>query len=153
VRGNETAINAAARRGYRLFVGKANCVACHQPPNFTDEGFHNIGITDNHDDGRFAVVPIKATKGGFKTPSLRGVGFTTPYMHNGQYATLEEVIDHYDRGGIDKQNLDPNIKPLNLNAQEKNDLLQFLNTLSRKPVTITLPTLPNLDTPTSKERP
>lgn len=153
VGGNEDAISPSAKRGFRLFVGKANCVACHQAPNFTDEGFHNIGLKDNHDVGRYAVVPIKATKGSFKTPSLRGVGLTAPYMHDGVYQTLEEVIDHYDRGGGDRQNLDPNIKPLKLTKQEKHDLVQFLKSLSGKAMAVTVPALPSLDKPKKTEMP
>ena len=153
VNGNENAISASAKRGFNLFVGKADCVACHQPPNFTDDGFHNIGLKDNHDDGRYAIVPIKVTKGGFKTPSLRNISLSTPYMHNGAYQTLEAVIDHYDRGGYDSQNLDPNIKPLHLSDREKKDLMQFLNSLTGKPVAITLPRLPTMETANPKEKP
>ncbi|HSS97188.1 MAG TPA: cytochrome c peroxidase [Terriglobales bacterium] len=152
VEGNDNAISVPAKRGFNLFIGKANCVVCHQAPNFTDEGFHNIGLENNQDVGRYAVVPIKVTKGGFKTPSLRGVSLTAPYMHDGRYKTLEEVIDHYDRGGDDKQNLDPNIKPLNLTAQEKIDLLQFLNSLSSRLKPMAAPTLPGLGRPTAKDR-
>lgn len=153
VNGSENAINADAKQGFKLFVGKANCVACHQPPNFTDDGFHNIGLTDNHDEGRYAIVPIKVTKGGFKTPSLRNVAMSTPYMHDGEYQTLEDVIDHYDRGGDDKQNLDPNMKPLHLTDREKKDLVQFLKSLTSKPSAITLPVLPRGETPNPKEKP
>jgi cytochrome c peroxidase len=151
VKGNETAIGPSAKRGFYLFVGKANCVACHQAPNFTDEGFHNIGLKNNHDDGRYGVVPIKSTKRGFKTPSLRCVAMTAPYMHNGEYQTLEEVVDHYDRGGDDKQNLDPNIKPLRLSVQEKGDLIQFLQSLSCTATPIVLPTFPKMIEPKTKE--
>jgi len=141
VHGKQNAINSSAQRGFDLFTGKANCVACHSGPNFTDEGFHNIGL--NGDDvGRFAKLPIKISKGAFKTPTLRDIALTAPYMHNGEYRTLEEVIDHYDRGGDNKENLDPSIQPLGLTRQEKRDLLQFLKTLSGKQVAVTLPRLP-----------
>jgi cytochrome c peroxidase len=153
ISGNQTAISSSAKRGFRLFVGKADCVVCHQPPNFTDEGFHNIGLKNDHDNGRFEVVPIKAVKGGFKTPSLRGVTGSSPYMHNGVYATLEEVIDHYDRGGDDKQNLDPNMKPLNLTSREKGYLLEFLKSLSTDPVSFTLPVLPSMQETKTREMP
>jgi cytochrome c peroxidase len=141
VHGKDSAISPSAQRGFDLFVGKANCVACHSGPNFTDEGFHNIGIGGD-DVGRFAKVPIKAFKGAFKTPTLRDIALTAPYMHNGAYRTLEEVVDHYDRGGDDKENLDPNMKPLALTDHEKKDLVQFLKTLSGQQVAVTLPRLP-----------
>jgi len=140
--GNQAAISISAQRGFKLFVNKAKCVACHQGPNFTDDGFHNIGLKGSQDDGRYARVPIKVSKGAFKTPTLRDVALTAPYMHNGTYRTLEEVVDHYDRGGDNKENLDPNIKPLQLTTQEKKDLVQFMKTLSGKQVAITVPRLP-----------
>ena len=140
--GNQKAVSASAKRGYDLFVGKANCVACHSGYTFTDNGFHNIGLNNNGDEGRFAKVPVKLMRGAFKTPALRDVARHAPYMHNGQYATLEQVIDHYDRGGDDKSNLDPEVRPLGLTGQEKKDLVQFLKTLSGKPVAVTVPRLP-----------
>jgi len=141
VHGKASAISPSAHRGFDLFTGKANCVACHSGPNFTDEGFHNIGLSGD-DPGRFAKLPIKISKGAFKTPTLRDIALTAPYMHNGAYRTLEQVIDHYDRGGDNQDNLDPNIKPLDLTAREKQDLVEFLKTLSGKQVAITLPQLP-----------
>jgi cytochrome c peroxidase len=140
--GNQSAISPSAKRGFRVFAGKANCAACHSGPNFTDDGFHNIGLKDNNDNGRYELVPITISKGAFKTPSLRDIALTAPYMHNGAYRTLEEVIDHYDRGGDDKSNLDPNLKPLRLTNREKKDLVQFLRTLSGKQAAVTLPRLP-----------
>jgi cytochrome c peroxidase len=142
VHGSQTSISPSAKRGFDLFVGKANCVLCHSGPNFTDEGFHNIGLKDNKDEGRYTQVRIKVLKGAFKTPTLRDIALTAPYMHDGTYATLEEVVDHYDRGGDDKGNLDPNIKPLALTDPEKKDLVQFMKTLSGKQVAIKLPRLP-----------
>jgi cytochrome c peroxidase len=142
IHGNQTSISHSAKRGFDLFVGKANCAVCHSGPNFTDEGFHNIGLKGNQDEGRYAKVPVKALKGAFKTPTLRDIALTAPYMHNGAYSTLEEVVDHYDRGGDDKGNLDPNMKPLALTDLEKNDLVQFMKTLSGEQVPIKLPRLP-----------
>ncbi len=140
--GDESDVSASAKRGFALFGGKANCIACHQPPNFTDQGFHNIGLKGNSDDGRYAKVPVKIVKGAFKTPTLRDIALTAPYMHNGAYRTLEEVVDHYDRGADEKDNLDPNIKPLNLTPQEKKDLVEFLRSLTGKQEAVTLPVLP-----------
>jgi cytochrome c peroxidase len=142
IHGNQTAISPSAERGFDLFVGKANCAVCHSGPNFTDDGFHNIGLMDNKDEGRYAMKPVRVSKGAFRTPTLRDISRTAPYMHNGAYRTLEEVVDHYDRGGDDKGNLDPNIKPLGLTDQEKRSLVQFLKTLSGKPAPVTLPRLP-----------
>jgi len=142
IHGNETAIGPSAKRGYNLFVGKAKCATCHSGPNFTDEGFHNIGLKGNTDEGRYAKVPVKAMQGAFKTPTLRDIALTAPYMHNGAYRTLEEVVAHYDRGGDERENLDPTIKPLDLTDQDKQDLVEFMKTLSGKQVAVTLPRLP-----------
>lgn len=141
--GDGKAVSVAAKRGFELFEGKANCVVCHQGFNFLDDGFHNIGLKDNKDDGRFAKVPVKVLKGAFKTPTLRDIELTAPYMHNGAYKTLDEVVEHYNNGGQDKANLDPNMEPLNLNPQEKADLVAFLKSLTGKPAEITIPRLPN----------
>lgn len=143
--GDQNAISTSAKRGFELFNGKANCAACHQGFNFTDNGFHNIGVKSlsaEEDNGRYAHVKVKALKGAFKTPTLRDVAITAPYMHNGLYATLDEVVEHYDRGGDLKDNLSPNMKPLGLTAQEKRDLVEFMLTLTGKQIEVKLPTLP-----------
>lgn len=142
VEGDESAVSDSGKRGFSLFIGKANCVACHQGSNFTDQGFHNLGLKGSSDPGRFAIVPVRISRGAFKTPTLRDVTLTAPYMHNGAYRTLDEVIDHYDRGGDDKENLDPNMKPLGLTDQEKKDLVEFLKALTGKQQPVTLPRLP-----------
>lgn len=141
-KGDAGAVSESAKRGFSLFSGKANCTACHQGFNFTDDGFHNLGLKGNQDAGRFAKVPVKVLQGAFKTPTLRDVTLTAPYMHNGMYATLEEVVEHYNRGGDVKENLDPNMKPLNLTGQEVNDIVAFLRTLTGDPVEVTVPRLP-----------
>lgn len=142
--GDENAMSASARRGFELFNGKANCALCHQGFNFTDNGFHNIGLKEagEADLGRFAHRPIKALKGAFKTPTLRDISLTAPYMHNGAYATLEEVVDHYARGGDVQDNLSPNIKPLDLNDAERRDLVEFMRALTSAPQVVTVPNLP-----------
>ncbi|MCI0508125.1 MAG: c-type cytochrome [Gammaproteobacteria bacterium] len=142
IAGEDKAISAAAKRGFALFEGNANCSTCHSGFNFTDDGFHNIGLNSN-DIGRFAVKPVAVTKGAFKTPTLRNVTRTAPYMHNGAYNTLEEVVEHYARGGDDKSNLSPNFKPAKLNYAEKQDLLEFLKTLESAPAELTYPEMPN----------
>jgi cytochrome c peroxidase len=140
--GDESALSPSAKHGFELFTGKANCVVCHQGANFTDQGFHNIGLRGNTDPGRYAIVPIRILRGAFKTPTLRDVALSAPFMHNGEYPTLEEVVEHYDRGGEQKDNLDPNIKPLNLSEQDKRDLVEFLNSLTGTQPDFVLPRLP-----------
>jgi cytochrome c peroxidase len=142
--GDQNAMSASAKRGFELFNGKANCALCHQGFNFTDNGFHNIGLKEagEADPGRFAHRPIKALKGAFKTPTLRDIALTAPYMHNGAYSTLEEVVDHYVRGGDVADNLSPNMKPLDVNAAEKRDLVEFMRALTSAPQVVTLPNLP-----------
>ena len=139
--GDETAINVAAKRGFELFEGKGHCSTCHSGYNFSDDGFHNIGL-NSPDQGRHDVIPIPVTKGAFKTPTLRDITETAPYMHNGSLATLEDVIDYYASGGDIKSNLSPNFKAADLNAAEKADLLEFLKTLTGKPVKVSIPRLP-----------
>jgi cytochrome c peroxidase len=143
--GDEHAVNDAVKRGFKLFTGKANCSLCHQGFNFTDNGFHNIGVrtlSGDEDEGRFARRKVKVLKGAFKTPTLRDVELTAPYMHNGIYRTLDEVVDHYDRGGDVKDNLSPNMKPLGLSAGEKADLVAFMKSLTGPPLHVEVPALP-----------
>lgn len=144
--GTQNAVSESAKKGYEIFNGKAKCVFCHSGFNFTDNGFHNIGVKGldgKEDEGRFAKVPVKLMKGAFKTPTLRDVALTGPYMHNGIYKTLEEVIEHYDRGGDVKENLSPTLpKELKLSSEEKKNLADFLRSLTGKPVKIELPVLP-----------
>jgi cytochrome c peroxidase len=142
LKGDGSKIQAAAKRGFETFKGKANCAACHHGFNFSDDGFHNIGLKGVTDVGRYAIKPVKVLKGAFKTPTLRDIAFTAPYMHNGMYKTLEEVVDHYDRGGDLKIKVDPNMKKLDLSKQEKRDLVAFLQSLSGKPVVVSIPKLP-----------
>jgi cytochrome c peroxidase len=127
--GDEKALSASAQRGMKLFFGKAHCSACHSGPSFTDEGFHNIGVgmkADKPDLGRYEVTKVEGDKGAFKTPTLREVARHSPYMHDGSLATLEEVIDHYDKGGITNPQLDEEIFPLKLTSEEKANLVSFL---------------------------
>lgn len=142
LKGDEKAVNEAVKRGFALFEGKANCAACHQGFNFSDNGFHNIGLKGNQDAGRFGVVPLPSMKGAFKTPTLRNIALTAPYMHNGSYQTLTEVVEHYNRGGDVKEFADPNMKPLKLNSQEIQDLVEFMKNLTGATPDITVPALP-----------
>ncbi|MBI4462717.1 MAG: cytochrome-c peroxidase [Acidobacteria bacterium] len=132
--GDAQALSNEAREGLRVFRGKANCTACHLGPNFTDEQFHNTGIAWREgqfvDPGRFAVTGKEADRGAFKTATLREVARTAPYMHDGSLATLEEVVEFYNRGGNLNPHLDSEIRPLNLTAEEKAALTAFLESLT-----------------------
>jgi len=141
VKGDESAISDAAKRGFEVFEGKGHCATCHSGYNFTDDGFHNIGLDDD-DIGRFAVKKVTVLKGAFKTPTLRNVEITAPYMHNGAYRTLEEVIQHYVKGGVKKENLSPNFKQAKLTKYQVSDLIEFLKTLTSDPIAITYPDIP-----------
>lgn len=142
IKGEPQTMSKAAQRGFKVFEGKGECVKCHSGFNFTDNGFHNIGLEDASDAGRYAIRKVKILIGAFKTPTLRDVALTAPYMHNGAYRTLEEVVEHYDRGGISKENLSPNIKKLNLTNGEKADLVEFMKSLTGEANPITYPILP-----------
>ena len=128
------ALSEEVRRGLNLFRGKANCAACHVGPNFTDERFHNTGVAwrDGQwlDPGRFAVTDKEADRGAFKTPTLREIARTAPYMHDGSIATLEQVIEFYNRGGNANPYRDPELRPLHLSEEEKRALAAFLRSLS-----------------------
>lgn len=132
--GDRQSLSAEAKRGLSLFRGTANCTACHAGPNLTDEGFHNTGVAwcdgKLQDEGRYAVTKNDADRGAFKTPTLRQVSQTAPYMHDGSLATLAEVVEHYSRGGVPNPNLDAEILPLNLSDEDKRDLVAFLESLT-----------------------
>ncbi len=132
--GELDALSEQAREGLRIFRGEANCSECHLGPTFTDERFHNTGVAWRDgallDPGRFAVTGDERERGAFKTPTLRNVERTAPYMHDGSLATLEEVIDFYERGGNANPYRDREIRPLDLTASEKQALLTFLRSLS-----------------------
>ena len=127
--GDKTALSEAAQRGKTVFFKKGHCSACHSGPLFSDGGFHNIGVglsSDPIDDGRFSVTGRRGDRGSFKTPSLRDIARTAPYMHDGSLETLAEVVEFYDQGGISNPQLSEDIKPLRMSADEKSDLVQFL---------------------------
>lgn len=142
VAGDTNAMSVAAKRGFELFEGKGHCAVCHSGFRFTDDGFHNIGLKTN-DMGRFGVVPIPVTKGAFKTPTLRDIEKTAPYMHNGMYKSLEEVVKHYVRGGDDKSNLSPNFQKAELNEKEIADVVEFLKALTSQGKPVSIPRLPS----------
>jgi cytochrome c peroxidase len=143
VAGDTTALTPEQYRGYQVFVdpAKGNCAACHNGPNFTDNGFHNIGIRGN-DTGRFAIRKVAAMKGAFKTPTLRDIALTAPYYHDGSAATLRDVVDHYVRGGDDRSNVSADVRPLTLSEQEKQDLVAFMRSLTGEQTAFVAPKLP-----------
>ncbi len=132
VNGDKDALSEAAQRGRELFFGKAHCSACHSGPNFTDNAFHNIGVGYDVETGTMAdlgreeVSGLTGDRGAFKTPTLREIARTAPYIHDGSMETLKEVVEHYNKGGIPNPWLDEEIFPLNLSEQEQADLITFM---------------------------
>jgi len=124
--GQLNALNAVEKAGLAVFRGKGNCSTCHPGPNFTDEQFHNTGVAWR--DG--ALADAGAGKGRFKTPTLREVSRTAPYMHDGSLATLEDVVEFYSEGGRPNPNIDAEMRPRNFSAEEKRALLAFLKALT-----------------------
>ena len=139
------ALSETAQNGFRVFVGKGRCLSCHSGFNFTDERFHNLGVGWDHDQtqtdvGRYAVTKQAEDLGAFKTPTLREIARTAPYMHDGRFATLRQVIEFYDRGGMPNPYLDSAVKPLQLTEQEKEDVIEFLRSLNGEGWAVTPPT-------------
>jgi cytochrome c peroxidase len=139
--GNQQALSPAAIRGLAIFQDpkRGNCAVCHTIDKtyalFTDGKFHNTGAGINGagdftDMGRFGQTKIAAEKGEFKTPTLRNVALTGPYMHDGSLKTLSDVVDFYAGGGNSNPSLDKEIKPLHLSAQDRADLVKFLEALT-----------------------
>jgi cytochrome c peroxidase len=147
VDGDRGAITSQEWRGYQVFKdsAKGNCAVCHAPPNFTDNGYHNIGIAHaaGHEDlGRFKIRAAAVLRGAFKTPTLRDVELTAPYFHNGAAASLTDVVEHYARGGDDRSNVSKDVRQLDLSAQDKADLVAFLKTLTGPVRAASIPALP-----------
>lgn len=130
--GSHDALTPSERAGLWLYESKGRCWRCHTGANFTDEKFHNTGVGWGNmppDFGRFNATRQESDRGKFKTPSLRGVILTAPYMHNGSLKTLEEVVEYYNRGGNANPHLDAAMGPLGLSKDEINDLVAFLRSL------------------------
>lgn len=133
-------LTPAEERGRQLFVGdKAKCFDCHAKEDFTTDEFKNIGLYNGkslNDAGLFEISKKESDRGMFKTPGLRNIAVTAPYMHNGMFRTLEDVIDYYNNPGkwvTDPINMDEALqKPLGLTEKEKKDLVAFLRTLTDK---------------------
>ncbi|RIK62965.1 MAG: cytochrome-c peroxidase [Planctomycetota bacterium] len=157
--GDKSALTDSEKRGMELFTGKANCIACHHGALLTDNEFHTTGVPEieplqkeadriatrhffatdqkypnprsvDADYGREFITKSQSDRGKFKTPSLRELKYTAPYMHNGAFETLEDVIEFYMKGGGDHKNKDALLKPFDLTDQEFDDLLAFLEALS-----------------------
>jgi cytochrome c peroxidase len=142
--GDKTAMSPAAIRGLAIFTDKqrGNCATCHTIEKnyalFTDQKFHNLGVGVNADGeltdvGRFKETKVEADRGAFRTPTLRNIAKTAPYMHDGSKKTLREVVDFYKGGGSSNPQLDKEIKELSLSAQDRADLVAFLEALSCAP--------------------
>ncbi|MFH2203292.1 MAG: cytochrome c peroxidase [Elusimicrobiota bacterium] len=181
LRGDKRALTPEARRGLRLFKGKAGCFRCHNGPLLSDEDYHATGVPDNpafrrdplkqitmryilasqgvpedfyrtaaRDPGLYLITKREHDIGKFRTPSLRELKHTAPYMHNGVFATLRNVLDFYDRGGGDFAGKTPLLLPLRLTDKEKTDLVAFLESLSGEPVLVKAPELPGYPGSTHK---
>ena len=142
--GDKSAMSAQQVKGLELFEGKANCATCHVSFNFTDENYHNLGVgwdekAKKHADlGRYDVTEKDINKGQFKTPTLRNVSETPPYMHDGSEPTLRDVMVLYNRGGNKNPNLDAKMKPLGLTDDEIDAVVAFMYALTG-PVTNAVP--------------
>ncbi|MEP7366109.1 MAG: cytochrome c peroxidase [Acidobacteriota bacterium] len=139
--GDKKAMSAGAIRGLEVFKNpaKGNCAKCHTIEEkyalFSDNKFHNLGVGMNakgelSDLGRYAETKVDADRGAFKTPTLRNVALSAPYMHDGSHKTLKEVVDFYIGGGNSNEYLDKDIKALKLSKQERDDLITFMEALT-----------------------
>ena len=142
MKGDKNAMSPDAINGKKLFETKARCILCHDGPNFTDNSFHNIGVLgDDIGRGKFMPKNDRSLDGAFKTPGLRNIIFSAPYMHDGSEGTLEDVVRFYNRGGNDVKNKSKLMIPLNLTEKEIFDIVAFLGCLTQ-PISIKKPELP-----------
>lgn len=130
--GNSSALSAAAKRGFTLFTSSAaNCIACHRGINFTDNGYHSTGLDFQYPDGgRENVTHNPDDNGKFRTPTLRNIALTAPYMHDGRFNTLEQVLEQYNKGGFHNPTQDTLIRPLHLTQAQMEDIVAFLESLT-----------------------
>jgi cytochrome c peroxidase len=142
MRGDAKAMTPEAKRGFALFDGKARCSACHTGWNFTDDKFHDIGLA-TADPGRMGITKRAGEQFAFKTPGLREIAARAPYMHHGALPTLEAVVGHYIGGGQPRPTRSPLMQPIALTAQEMQDLLAFLRSLSSAQAMQAMPHLPS----------
>ena len=143
VGGDRNAVSDAAKRGFALFTGRANCAACHSGPRFTDDSFHDIGVVGD-DMGRADLIPgVPILEYAFKTPTLRNIAQRAPYMHNGSEATLADVIDLYALGGREhRPSLSNEMRPFDASDRDRADLVAFLESLTSRDAPVVLPVLP-----------
>ena len=143
--GDKKAMSESAVRGFTLFNAKANCAICHDGFNFSNSDFHNIGVgmtVEKPNLGRFEQSKEEKHKGAFKTPTLRNLAHTAPFMHDGSEKDLAAVVEYYDRGGTPNAWLDGRMKRLGLTPEEKKDLIAFLEALNGDQVLVKEPKLP-----------
>lgn len=143
VEGDKSALTESEKRGLILFTTTASCTACHSGPNFTDNKFYMIGVRQEgplqEDIGRQAISESAEDRNCFKTPGLRNIEQSAPYMHDGSLATLEEVVEFYNKGGERDDNRSKLIQPLNLTESQQADLVAFLKALTGELPVITAP--------------
>ena len=132
--------------GRKVFFGKAGCATCHTPPLFTDNRFHNLGVPQvgprADDPGRFAITGDERERGAFRTPTLRNVALTAPYMHDGVFATLVDVVAFYEGGGGDAPGRSPLVQPFTLTTDERAAIVAYLDALTHEGVKVAGPDLP-----------
>jgi len=141
VDGDDDSVSESVKRGFAIFVGKAQCARCHAGWNFTDNGFHDVGIMTD-DIGRASIDRNEASAYAFKTPSLRNLTKRAPYMHNGALADIDSVIDHYSSGGVRRDTGTNTLQPFQLSADERRDLVAFLGSLDSRTTDTSAPDLP-----------
>jgi cytochrome c peroxidase len=130
--GDSSALSASAQRGLTLFKSNSvNCIACHSGVNFTDNAYHSTGLDFEYADiGREDVTQNQNDNGKFRTPSLRNIALTEPYMHDGRFTNLQQVLDHYNSGGMHNTTQDTLVHKLNLSQSQEDDLIAFLQSLT-----------------------
>lgn len=141
IAGDHRAMTTQQQHGFNLFMGKGQCGTCHfapvfngsTPPLYERTEFEVLGVPEDKDPGRFSVLPIDLYYGAFKTPSVRNTAVTAPYMHNGVHATMEEVIDFYNNGGMHVPNQTLSDRPLQLDSAEKKAIIAFMTALTDQP--------------------
>lgn len=140
VAGDESAISEKAKKGFMVFNGKARCNLCHSGWNFSDNAFHDTGLSSN-DVGRGKQFPkVMAMQFAFKTPGLRDIAKRAPFFHDGSLASLKDVIEFYDHGGqVKRASLSPDMKKLSLSRSEKENLYEFLRSLSSDNSHVSIP--------------
>ncbi len=148
IKGDNTALTMQQLNGMRVFFDpdRGNCESCHSGANFTDNGFHNLGLASSAgpdaDPGRYKIKPISVLRGAFKTPTLRDIELSGPYFHDGSAETLDEVVAHYVNGPVKGVRASPNFKVAKLNKQEQSDITAFMRALTSKQAAVSLPQLP-----------